>query len=295
MSGLTHACHRAEPETGPIQGCMGLTCPEGHARGSCVTSGLRSGRLSLAERQKRVAGGAAAKPEGSRASSLAPSAPSIEAARIYNRNVRWSQRGVLQAATIVAALALLSGCAGTSSPAPTTSSPPPTPTEATPTPTPTATDVALMLPDCVDVVPLSVAQDALGPDTVALTPGASAADLMPDPAAADAARDAVSTRVCTWGIPQSDGGFNVILAELAPAARDALVASIRAAGTFTESAVGGELSFSAEIANELGTTSVVSVFVGTGWVTVSGSLEDAGALAVAGAALDGLRAANPGL
>ena len=196
---------------------------------------------------------------------------------------------------MLAAFALLTGCASTPAPAPTTSSPSPATSTPMPTVPPSETDVPLVLPDCVDLVPLTVAQDALGPDTVALTPGASAADLMPDPAAADAARDAVSTRVCTWGIPQSDGGFNVILAELAPAARDALVASIRAAGTFTESAVGGELSFSAEIANELGTTSVVSVFVGTGWVTVSGSLEDAGALAVAGAALDGLRAANPGL
>ena len=41
----------------------------------------------------------------------------------------------------------------------------------------------------VDLVPLTVAQDALGPDTVALAAGASAPDLMSDAAAAEALPD----------------------------------------------------------------------------------------------------------
>lgn len=196
---------------------------------------------------------------------------------------------------MLAAFALLTGCASTPAPAPTTSSPSPASSTPMPTVPPSETDVPLVLPDCVDLVPLTVAQDALGPDTVALAAGASAPDLMSDAAAAEAARDASSTRVCTWGIPQSDGGFNVVVTELSPASRDALLASISASGAYVESTVGGAPSFSAETPTELGIASVVYVFADTGWVTVSGSLEESGALAVAEAALDGLRAANPAL
>lgn len=202
-------------------------------------------------------------------------------------------------AVAVGAALLLAGC--TPAPAPTvaptvseTPSPSVTPSttpDAAPTPTAEA-DGPLALPACVDLLPLSTAQAQLGGDTVSLDIWATAAEVMPGPAAAAAVSTAEQSVICAWGIPNSDGGFHVVAAELTRASAESLIAQLRAAGTFAEQSVPGGASFSRDLDSELGSFAVSYVFVDTAWVTAVGSLTAAGARTIATTAMDAVTSAG---
>ncbi len=179
--------------------------------------------------------------------------------------------------------------------APAESTPPPsaTPTPtASPSPTPDAGGPGAVLPACANLLPLSTVHALFGDAAEPIETGGSAADHMPGPLAADTVRSARQTEMCTWGIPFSDGGFSVITAELTRSARDRLIASLRAASSYAERTLDGEVSFTHEEESELGTTAVVYVFVDDVWITVDGTLSIGTAREFAGSAVDAVRAAN---
>lgn len=205
-------------------------------------------------------------------------------------------------ASAVVAAALLVGC--TPSAAPGTSSSP-TVKESTAAPAPSATadgpasptaSVALRgpltLPSCPDLLPMSVVQTQFGPNAVALDVWSTASEVMAGPAAADAVSAAVSSEICAWGIPNSDGGFHVVAAELTPAAATSLISSLRTAGTFTEQATGPRVSFTRDLENEIGSYAVTYIFDKTAWVTAVGALTPAGIRPIGDAAMDAVVAAN---
>lgn len=213
------------------------------------------------------------------------------------------QRAGLAVAALLGTLAL-GACSAT--PTPAASSPSPTvsasPTatasaepSATPLPTPSTEAPAgpLALPACEALLPLAVAQEQLGGNTIALDPWATAAEVMPGPAAVEAASSAVQSELCAWGIPNSDGGFHVVTAELTAASADGLKAALRSAGTFAEIPVEGGTAFSRDLDSEIGAFAVAYVFYGPAWVTAVGSLTSEGARSIALTALDAVRTANP--
>jgi len=166
------------------------------------------------------------------------------------------------------------------------------PTPTTPaTPRPDPGDRAV-LPECDDLLPLSTVHALFGDAAERLDAGGSAADHMPGPLAAETVRAAKQSKVCTWGIPFSDGGFGVVAAEITATARDRLLRSLRKASSYTERTLDGELSFTHESESEFGTIAVVYVFVGDVWITVNGTLSMATAREFAGSAVDAVRSAN---
>jgi len=189
-------------------------------------------------------------------------------------------------------------------PAPTTSTLPgspsatPSPTATgtpSPTPSPTATAGAsdrAVLPACRALLPLSTVHALFGDAAEPLDAGGSAADHMPGPLAAETAAGARQSAVCTWGIPFSDGGFNVITAELTTSARDRLISSLRSASSYRATTIDGATAFTHEEESEFGTLAVVYAFTGSVWITVTGTLTVETGREFAGSALDAVRAAN---
>ncbi|PZU46941.1 MAG: hypothetical protein DI566_06350 [Microbacterium sp.] len=219
-------------------------------------------------------------------------------------------RAAVACGVVAMTMALLAGCSApalepspsasggasrgaSASAAPTTPAVSPSATAGAPTTSPGLSG-PLTLPACVDLLPLSVAQDQLGDGTVPLDIWETASEVMPGPAAADAVRGAVASQICAWGIPNSDGGFHVVAAELTPASAASLIASLRAAGTFTEQSVPGGVSFARDLDSEIGSFAVAYVFVDSAWTTAVGSLVSASARDVAVAAMDAVAAANGG-
>lgn len=230
--------------------------------------------------------------------------PAPRARRSYTTVMASARLRAGAVAALIGATLLLAACTpepgGSPTPEPTVATPSGSPTpspsatpggDATPSASPSAEPEALEIPGCDDLIPLPVVQ-AHFPNAVPIESGADPADVMAGPAATTAVRAAVQAEICTWGIPASDGGFNVIVAELTESARDGLVAELRGAGTFTEGAVGGGVSFSREIDTELGITTVTYVFDDRVWVTVNGTLHLDSSRQLAAAALEGVRAAN---
>src|SRR5690606_26462147 len=117
----------------------------------------------------------------------------------------------------------LAGCAGPESAEPTATVTAPPTTAETPVATPSSDTTApaepsdppssaLVIPDCDDLLTLPTARSVLGDDTQAIPPTASAMDVIPGPVAVGAVRTAAQSSICLWGIPNSDGGFHVVVA-----------------------------------------------------------------------------------
>lgn len=122
--------------------------------------------------------------------------------------------------------------------------------------------------------------------------GAAPADLMPSADTVTAAHDAERAEVCAWIVPDSDGGFHVVVAELDDAAATSLLTALRADSALIPDTVAGTTSFTGEIDSELGTTSVTYVLDGELWVTVIGTLDPASSPIIAAEAFASTRAAG---
>lgn len=151
----------------------------------------------------------------------------------------------------------------------------------------------LALPACADLLPLSFVQSIYTPQAEALDVGVAPAEVMPGPAAAAAVTAAVSSEICSWGIPASEAGFHVVVAELSATSRDALVTALRAAGTFTEHAAGARTTFTRDLSSEDFRIAVTYAFDGSAWVTATGTATTEVTDAVAATAMDAVIAANP--
>ena len=174
-----------------------------------------------------------------------------------------------------------------------TPSPSPSPTPS-PSATPGSPDSpdAAVIPSCGELIPLPVVHALFADAAESIAVTGSPADHMPGPLAARTVRAASQADMCAWGVPASDGGFSVVTAEIAPTSRNELISALREASGYRERALGGEVAFTREVDNELGTTTVAYVFVDTVWITVNGTLDTRTARELAAEALDAVRVAN---
>jgi hypothetical protein len=189
----------------------------------------------------------------------------------------------------VVTLALLAGCAAPpASPEPSGTPPESATPSATPEPAP------LSIPGCDALLPLALAQDLFSENTEAFGELAIVQFGVSDvPEAADALAGAAQSRFCGWGIPNSDGAFTLLVAEITAADRATVEAALTGAG-FSAVTMGTVTGYDAEREGEVSTLADTVLFTGDVMIVCNGtSLELTGA--VTGSALDGLRTANPTL
>ena len=192
-----------------------------------------------------------------------------------------------------ALLGALTGCDPTPAPAPSpeTSSPKPVvtvePTEEEPA------LAALTIPDCEALLPITLARSTFA-DSTEFLGETTATEYYPWyqlPAVTTAIGGVTVARACWWGVPNSDGAFSLLVAEIDPTVRASIEGALDAEGfssvsmgtvTARENERDGEYSYEAE----------THLFTGTVWILAdNGSLDVSGA--VAGSALDAMRTANP--
>lgn len=201
---------------------------------------------------------------------------------------------------IAVTLALaLAGCAagaptpsGTPTGKPTSTS---TGTKPTPKPTPTVTVPPLAIPDCETLLPLATAKDLFSQNT----------ELIASPAAIEfVGRQTVPsipvvlstadpTRACIYGVPQSDGAFEFVVAGITAAQRATLEGELAASG-YSQTTMGTVTAYELEGESEVSSLGTTHLFTGGAWIVCDGtSLSLSGT--VTGTVLDALRTANPAL
>ena len=202
--------------------------------------------------------------------------------------------------TLIAAalIALLAGCDPVA-PTPTASeTSDPKPTESvTPTETETADPVveSLTIPDCETLLPLALAKSSFADSTVFLGENVPT-DYYPwwqVPAVNSAIAGVTVARSCWWGIPNSDGAFSLLVAEIDPATRASVEAALTTEG-FYNVYMGTVTGREAGRDGDNGYEAETHLFTGDVWI-LSDNHGVEGAGIVAGSALEALRAANPTL
>lgn len=207
--------------------------------------------------------------------------------------VRNSIAASLIATVLIAGLA---GCDGTVDGPTTPESADPTPVE-TVAPTETAEPVVepLTIPDCETLVPLALAKSSFAESTVFLGEGVPT-EYYPwwqVPAVNLAISGVTLARSCWWGIPNSDGGFNLLVAEIDPATRASLDATLETEG-FYPLYLGTVSGREAGRDGDNGYEAETHLFTGNVWI-LSDNHSIVGAAAIADSALDAMRTANPTL
>ncbi|CAN5260932.1 hypothetical protein BH09ACT5_BH09ACT5_14480 [soil metagenome] len=206
-------------------------------------------------------------------------------------------------AASLALVALMAGCSPAPAPSgtPTATTPPTTTSTSTSTPrtpsTPGAspTPEPLTLPDCETLLPLATARGLFSVNTEFLgeIPVEDFAGRMPVPSLPTALASATPAVGCFWGVPQSDGLFQLVVGGITSAQRATLAGELSAAG-YSTTAMGTVTAFELEGMNEVGSTGTTHLFTGEVWIVCDGtSLGLSGA--VTASALDALRTANPTL
>lgn len=198
-------------------------------------------------------------------------------------------------AVAVALLVVLAGCtpvAPEPSPSPTSAAPKPT---LTPKPTPTVTVAPLTIPDCDTLLPIATARDLFSDSTelLAENPASEFTGRLTVPSITTVLSTASPARSCFWGIPNSDGLFQVVVAGITAAEVATLQGELAAAG-YTQTTMGTVTAFELEGMNEVGSVGTTHLFTGTTWIVVDGSSSSFSG-AVAAQVLDALRTANPTL
>jgi hypothetical protein len=165
----------------------------------------------------------------------------------------------------------------------------------TPKPTPTITVEPLAIPDCETMLPLADAQDLFSENTAFLgeQPASEFVGRMTIPSIPVVLSTAIPAKGCYWGIPQSDGLFELVVAGITDAERATLQGELSAAG-YSETTMGTVTAFELESMNEVSSLGTTHLFTGDVWIVCDGTSVGLSG-AVAGAALDALRTANPTL
>lgn len=144
------------------------------------------------------------------------------------------RRLTLTATALLAVLAL-TGCTGAAAetePA-TSQAPAPSPTSpATPTTSEPAWPESAIAPECEDVISLdwlttNIDPRIEGPDIFTPT-----SEWITGPVAQEAFDDSAFLAGCTWGIPQSDGGFYVIVMAVTPEVQEPLTEAFATSGVY---------------------------------------------------------------
>ena len=204
----------------------------------------------------------------------------------------WRLRGLAASVILVAALA---ACAPVPQPSPT-STPTQTAVRPTPKPTPTATLPPLAIPQCEELVPLTVAQEVFSPgvELRGETPPSEFVASLAVPAIPVVLSTASPARACRWAVPNSDGVFSLVVAGITDAERETLRAELTADG-FAETTTGGVTAFELERDDGgLSSHGATHLFSGDAWI-LSDNPSLSAARAIADAALASLRTANPAL
>jgi len=167
--------------------------------------------------------------------------------------------------------------------------------EASATPTLDAAPEPFAISDCETMLPLILAQQVFSANTEFLgeSPVAEFGGRFGVPEIRAALVSAPQSRLCRWGVPNSDGTFALVVAELPAAEQSTVIGALTAAG-FASSASGTETILRLEQDGVVSLEAQTHIFTGDVWVLVdgtSGELTDT----VSGFALDVLRAANPTL
>jgi hypothetical protein len=203
-------------------------------------------------------------------------------------------RPQLAFACAAALLIALSGC-GPSAPEPTPSATAEPSPPATPSPTPTPTAEPLTLSGCEQLLPLDLAKSLFSANTEFLGefPPAEFGGHFEIPEIASAIAAAPQARLCRWGVPNSDGAFTLLVAELDASDQAPLVAALTTAG-FTSTTMGTVTAMELEREGMVSLEGTTHLFTGDVWILCDGtSVSLTGA--VAGSALDALRNDNPTL
>lgn len=196
-----------------------------------------------------------------------------------------ASRPVLGLLSAVLVLAGLTACAAetpsaTTSPTPSGEAQHSAPT-ATPTPTPAPGEGApaqvpgdLVVPPCVDLLPLEQLRATLGDpappiESFGEQPAAEPSGM--GPLAIQTLQNAASVVTCNWGIPVSDGVFDVTVAQIEPAARDDLIAALHGAADYDYAEPEGLPSFQRAVTSGIGTY-LGYAFDGLVWVIVDGTV-----------------------
>lgn len=189
---------------------------------------------------------------------------------------------------------LLGGCApspaGTGSPAPSESAPSATPTATTdPEPAP------LTILECETLLPIALAQSSFGAATEFFGefPAADLGSSFDVTETQDALASAQQARLCRWGVPNSDGSFALVVAQITPESRSALEAALASAG-FSSVTMGTVTGLEAEREGMVSLEAATHLFTGDVWILGDGTTLPLTGV-VAGSALDALRTANPSL
>lgn len=200
-----------------------------------------------------------------------------------------------RATVIVSAVVVLIGLAGCG---PTATIPTPSASSSespTASESPTPEPVALVIPACEELLTLAEARALFSDNTEFFGefPGSDIFDRFEMPEVPVAIAAAAQSRTCRWGVPNSDGSFALMVAEITSAERATLTAALGAAG-FATSTTGPVTTFELERDGMVSTESAVHLFTGDVWILSEGTgLGVSGPVAVS--ALDALRAANPTL
>jgi len=203
-------------------------------------------------------------------------------------------RGVGRALVPIVTLALLfAGC----TPSPSlTAGPTDTPSgSGIPSATPEVTAEPLSIPDCETLLPIALAQSSFGGSTEFFGEFSAAefGGSFEVTETVDALSGASQSRLCRWGVPNSDGSFALVVAEIAPEARSALEAALPAAG-FSSVTMGTVTGLDAEREGMVSLEAATHLFTGDVWILCDGTTLALTGV-VAGSALDALRTANPSL
>lgn len=199
-------------------------------------------------------------------------------------------RGIV--VVVIGVTVSLAGC--TPTPEPVVPDASPTVTESSaPTVEPTPVVEPLTIPGCETLVPLAFAQEQFGGATEFF--GERTAAEHPfriDVAGApDALVSADTFRGCVWGVPNSDGSFSVAIATISDDDRDALQASLVAAG-FAPIIVDTVSSYRTEFEGEVSRVGATYVFTDGVVIMTQGTgldLTDA----IGSSAYEALIVANP--
>ncbi|MBH0022878.1 hypothetical protein [Salinibacterium sp. SWN248] len=184
----------------------------------------------------------------------------------------------------------LAGCVPAEPESATTASAPPA--TASPSSSPIPTPDPLILPGCDTLLPLNDAKSLFSPSTVVL----GADDTIPIrgdelPEIDTAAGNASVAKNCIWGVPNSDGGFTVVVADISEADATNLQDALLATG-FTGASAGTVTTLEKEFETAVGWSAQTHYFVSDLWVYVSGTSTEL-TVNVADAVLDQVRTANP--
>lgn len=188
-------------------------------------------------------------------------------------------------------LLALSGCA------PPEQVPTPTPSATTAeSPSPTSTADPLVLTDCETMLPLDLAKSLFSEDTEFFGeyPAAEFAGWVSVPEIATTIDAASQARLCRWGVPNSDGQFALVVAEIPPEGRATMMGALTRAG-FVSSTVGPVTTAELEQEGVVSLEAATHLFTGGLWILCDGTTTLDLTDGVTESALDALRAANPTL